>query len=145
LSTAKFNVSANTPSSVAPSPKKLTTIALARRSHHGGHSHYAGFGIDEVHRSALASGTSGGFPVKFGDHRFHVAALGEVKGVAAVSAEDDILRLQCAAYAHGYGFLSDGEMNGALDYVGRVDSRDLLFQPADAVQRSIQSREHELS
>src|SRR5207248_927628 len=77
------------------------------------------------------------------DHRSQIAPLGEVERMAAVGAEDDVAGTQGGADADGDRLLADREMNRALDAVGRIEPGDLLLDPANPAERSMQRREHD--
>src|SRR5919108_5415000 len=95
-----------------------------------------------MHGPALAAGAAGGLAVQLGEHGAQAAALRQVERVPAVGAEDDVLRPQRGADADGDRLLADGEVDRALDLVTRVSPGDLLFHPADAVERAVQRGVH---
>src|SRR5439155_23726242 len=75
-------------------------------------------------------------------HPAKIAALGEVERVTPVEPEHHILRAQGLADPDRDSLLADRQVHRALDLVGRVDLRDLLLDPADAVQRTVEPSEH---
>ena len=91
-----------------------------------------------MHGAALAARTAFDLAVELGDHAPQVAAFGEVHRVAAVRAEDHVVRLERFAGADRHAFLADRQVHRALDLVARIDSRDLFLDPPDAVERAVQ-------
>ena len=92
-----------------------------------------------MHRSRLAARAAIHLAVEFGHHARNVAALGEVERVPAIRAEQHVTLVEMVAHSRRYRFLSDTEMDGALDLVRGVKADDLLFDPADQVHRAIKS------
>jgi hypothetical protein len=66
----------------------------------------------------------GAVAVEFGEHRATIGAFGDVGGVAAVGAGDDVVGPQNVADADRHGLLSDREMDGTRALVRKVDARD---------------------
>jgi len=96
------------------------------------------FGIDQVHRPALAAGATGDLAVQLRDHGVHVAAFGEVRVVAAVCGEEDIFRFERLTYSGRYGFLTYRQVDRTFDLVRPVHVDDLLFDPTHAKHRAVE-------
>ena len=99
---------------------------------------HALFEIDEMHRAALAARAPGHFPVELGDHRLHVAALGQVDVVSAVGAEYRVADRKRLAHSRRDSLLTDGEVHRALDLVAPVDVDDSLFDAPYAQHGAIE-------
>ena len=104
-----------------------------------GRAHHVDLGIDEMHRPRLAARAAVDLAVELGHHARHVAALGEVKRVAAVGAEHHVALVQVIAHRGGNRLLPDAEVDRALDLVRGVKADDLFLDPPDQVHRPIKA------
>jgi hypothetical protein len=85
-----------------------------------------------VHGTALAAGTSGRFAVDFGQHRFQVAALGQVMGVGAMAAEHIVVGGKGCTGADRRRLLADAQVDRAAHLLLRIQIDDPFLDPADA-------------
>ena len=109
-----------------------------RADHRGGAQHVVAH-VDEMHRAAFAAGDAGRLAVELGEQTAQRRTLGEEGGVAAIGRRHHVVRAQHVAHADRDGFLSDRQVDRALDLVGRIDARDFFLGAADQTQRAVKS------
>jgi len=133
-SDAMLSVSWNSPSPVAPSPKKHAATApwssSCAASAAAGDRHAAGDDavgaqhpdgeVGDVHRAALALAIAVGAAEELGHHPVDVGALGDAVPVAPVGARDAIGRAQRGAHADGDSLLADVGMKRPVDPLCRA-------------------------
>jgi hypothetical protein len=76
-------------------------------------------------------------PEDLGDKLFHVAALGQIVTVGAVSSEDIILAFEGGADAGGHGLLAGIEMARTSDLAAQDRLDQTFFAKPDANHRPI--------
>jgi len=111
------------------------------RAHHSGCAENVVSRIDQMHRSAFASRAAGAFPVKLGHHPSEVPAFGEISGMTAIRRGNNVVRAQRVAYANRDGFLADGKVHGAFDFIGRINSRNFFFNLSNELKLLIDALE----
>ena len=88
----------------------------------------------------MKEGAAIDFAVQFRNHAPEVAAFGQVHGMAAIRAEDHIVRCEHVANPDRHCLLPDRQVHRALDLVAGIRLHDRLLDAPDAAQRAVQAR-----
>jgi hypothetical protein len=87
--------------------------------------------IEEVHRAAFATRTSGGLAIKLGHDGVRRHALGDRLAVLAVTRQYIVIRTQRRDRAHADSFLADIQVTEAADLPQAVRFGAFLFEATD--------------
>src|SRR5262249_7641350 len=101
-------------------------------------AHEAYLWSQQMHRATLTARTAGILAVELGKHPREIPALGDIDAMAAVRPVQVVGRTQRPAHPGGYRFLADGQVNGALDLIGRIDLNNPLLGQSDLEHEAIE-------
>src|SRR5262249_22340997 len=119
--------------------KGVTDCDRYRGSHHGRSAKHIMGRVDQMHRTARASGASSKLAVKLGHQGIHVPTFGEIDRVSAIGSRDDIIGSQNVANTDCNCLLADGKVYRAFYVVTRIYASDLLLNVPDVPQAAINS------
>ncbi len=94
--------------------------------------------VDQVHRAASRSGAPVHAAVHLAQHRFQIAALGQIGAVRAVARVDEIGGRERRAASDGGRFLADHQVNRRLHLVLVIAAFDLFLDAPDAEHRAVE-------
>src|SRR5438445_3259843 len=95
----------------------------------------------DVHRAAETAAVAVDAAEQLGHHAVHARALGDAVPVAAVGADDGVVRAEVGARRRRHRLLADVGMRGALDQALHEQLRRLLVEPADLDHRGVETLE----
>jgi len=111
----------------------------------GGHDPVAAKDVEveggDVHRAAEAAAVAVDPSEQLGHHAVHPCALRDAVTVAAMRADDVVVRPQIGARRRRHRLFPDVGMRGALDQTLHEQLRRLLVEPADLDHRGVETLE----
>ena len=124
-------------------PQQFETVACAgclqdARTHDAAGAHQPDFGREQVHGSAAAPRAAGPAAEQFGDEFADGQSFRERVSVAAVRAEDGIVRTKVRTHASGDCFLADVGVASAMNQPARVTSCELLLRRANQLHGAVE-------
>ncbi|SPE32326.1 hypothetical protein SBA5_970051 [Candidatus Sulfotelmatomonas gaucii] len=97
-----------------------------------------------MHGTPLPGSTAGHLSVKFGEHSRETASLCYVCSVTTIGRRDDVIVSEGAANTNRNRFLSDRQVHGTLNLVGRVDPRDFFLDSPYLAQFAVEESKVQL-